>query len=132
VTSPHSSPKKERRKIMIQGRYKMENEPKNEVKQFPKGHFVGMWMGICMAIFAGIGVAFSIALKRPGFIHMAPGIGVAFGLAIGSAIEAKKEKEGLIRPLTDVEKKQKKKTMVFTVFLLTLGLIVFAGFYFFR
>jgi hypothetical protein len=110
----------------------MENEPKKEEKRFPKGHFVGLWMGICMAIFAGIGVAFSVALKRPGLISIAPGVGVGFGVAIGSAIEAKKEKEGLIRPLTDIEKKQKKTTMVFTVFLLTLGLIVFAGFYFFR
>ncbi|GAH91318.1 unnamed protein product, partial [marine sediment metagenome] len=36
-------------------------------------------------------------------------LGVAFGLAIGSSIEAKHKKEGRIRPLTEEKKKRRKK-----------------------
>ncbi|MDD3421558.1 MAG: hypothetical protein PHS47_04590, partial [Methanocellales archaeon] len=80
----------------------MEEKEKN--KTYPEGHFVGMWMGIGIAIFSGFGIPLSIATGNPGFMGIGPAIGVAFGLAIGSSIEAKYEKEGKIRPLTKDEK----------------------------
>jgi len=43
-----------------------------------------------------------------GLIGIGPAIGVAFGLALGSSIEAKYKKEGKIRLLTEEEKKRKK------------------------
>jgi hypothetical protein len=36
-------------------------EKKNE--KYPEGHFVGIWMGIGIAIFSGVGVPLSIVLK---------------------------------------------------------------------
>ncbi|MDD4898811.1 MAG: hypothetical protein PHY70_05475, partial [Methanocellales archaeon] len=65
----------------------MEEKEKN--KTYPEGHFVGMWMGIGIAIFSGFGIPLSIATGNPGFMGIGPAIGVAFGLAIGSSIEAK-------------------------------------------
>lgn len=64
-------------------------------KKYPEGHFVGMWIGIGMAIFSGMGIPLSIALDAPGFIGIGPAIGVAFGAGIGSSIEARHKKRGI-------------------------------------
>jgi len=92
-----------------------------ENKQYPEGHFVGMWIGIGMAIFSALGIPLSIALNSPGFIGIGPGIGVAFGVAIGSSIEAKHKKEGKIRPLNEQEKKNRKTLVIVGVAILLLG-----------
>jgi len=43
-------------------------EEKN--KKYPEGHFMGMWMGIGIAIFSGVGVSLSIVLKIQGLIGL--------------------------------------------------------------
>ena len=58
-------------------------------KTYPEGHFLGMWMGIGIAFFAGVGVPLSIIFGIPGLIGIGPAIGVAFGLSIGQYIESK-------------------------------------------
>jgi hypothetical protein len=78
-------------------------------KKYPEGHFVGMWMGIGITIFSGLGIPLSITTGNTGLIGIGPALGVAFGLAIGSSIEAKHKKEGRIRPLTEEKKKRRKK-----------------------
>lgn len=98
-------------------------EEKN--KTYPEGHFVGMWMGIGIAIFTGVGVPLSFALENPGLIGIGPAIGVAFGLAMGQSIEAKYEKEGKIRPLTKGEKNQRKILVTAGIAVLMIGLAVF-------
>jgi len=47
-------------------------------KKYPEGHFVGMWMGIGMAIFSGLGIPFSILTGNTGLIGIGPAVGVAF------------------------------------------------------
>ena len=69
---------------------------------------MGMWMGIGLVIFSGIGVPLSIILKNPGLIGIWPALGVAFGVALGQLIESKYKKEGKIRSLTEDEKKKRK------------------------
>ena len=93
----------------------------NEKKKFPEGHFIGMWMGIGIAMFCGIGVPLSVAMDNYGLIGIEPAIGVGFGLAVGSAIENKKKSEGLIRPLTDEEKHTRKTLTAGGVALAVLG-----------
>jgi hypothetical protein len=91
----------------------------------PEGQFVGMWMGIGIAIFTGIGVSLSVALKMPGLIGIGPAIGVAFGAAIGHSIESKYKKAGKIRPLTEGEK-WKGKILVFAgISIFIIGLLLF-------
>ena len=97
----------------------------NNNKKYPEGHFVGMWMGIGMAIFTGIGIPLSLVTKNYGLIGIGPALGVAFGLSIGQAIENKYKKENKIRPLTEVEKKRKKIAVMAGLAILTLGVIVF-------
>lgn len=65
-------------------------------KKYPKGHFVGMWMGIGIAIFAGLGIAFSVITENFGLIGIGPAIGIAIGLSIGQSVENKYNKEGKI------------------------------------
>jgi hypothetical protein len=98
-------------------------EKNNE--KYPEGHFLGMWMGIGIALFSGIGVPLSIALKNPGLLGIGPAIGIAFGLALGQSIESKYKKEGKIRPLTEDEKKKRRKLVIAGICVLILGLLVF-------
>jgi len=94
-------------------------------KTYPEGHFIGMWIGIGVAIFSGFGIPLSIATENPGFIGIGPAIGVAIGLSIGSAIEAKYKKEGKIRSLTEEEKRKRQYAVLAGIAILTLGVIVF-------
>ena len=97
----------------------------NNDKTYPEGHFIGMWMGIGVAIFSGFGIPLSIATENPGFIGIGPALGVAIGVAIGSSIEAKHKEEGRIRPLTDEEKRKRQYAVLAGIAILTLGLIMF-------
>jgi hypothetical protein len=99
-------------------------EPTNN-KKYPEGHFVGMWMGIGIAIFTGIGIPLSIVTHNYGLIGIGPALGIAFGLSIGQAIENKYKKEKKIRPLTEEEKKRKKIAVIAGLATFTLGVIVF-------
>ena len=58
-------------------------------KLVTKGHY----LGICMAIGSGIGVALSAGLDKAG---VGMPIGIAVGVAIGSALDAKAKKEGRV------------------------------------
>jgi hypothetical protein len=93
-------------------------------KKYPEGHFVGMWMVIGIAIFSVIGIPLSIITENSGFIGIGPALGVGFGLAIGSSIEAKYKKEGKIRPLTKDEKKKRKTLVTIGIVILTVGSII--------
>lgn len=98
-------------------------EKKNQ--EYPEGHFIGLWMGIGITIFSGIGVPLSLVLKIPGLIGIGPAIGVAFGLAIGQSIESKYKREGKIRSLTEEEKKKRKMLVIAGFSILILGFLVF-------
>jgi hypothetical protein len=94
-------------------------------EKYPEGHFVGMWMGIGLAIFTGVGLPLSIALKIPGLMGIGPALGIAFGLSVGQSIESKYKREGKIRPLTEDEKKKRKRLVIAGICVLLLGLLVF-------
>lgn len=100
------------------------------VKKYAEGHFVGMWIGLCIAIFSGFGIPISIVTENPGFIGIGPALGVALGAAIGQSIENKYKQEGRIRPLTESEKKRKKNAITAGIVILTFGVIVFMLLYF--
>ena len=99
-------------------------------KKYPEGHFLGMWMGIGIAIFSGLGIPISIATDNFGFIGIGPALGVAFGLSIGQSIENNYKKEGKIRPLTESEQKRKKNAVIAGIVILTLGVLIFLLRYF--
>jgi hypothetical protein len=102
-------------------------EEKN--KKYPEGHFLGLWMGIGIAIFSGLGIPLAIVTENPGLIGIGPAVGVSFGLAIGVGVESKYKKEGKIRPLTDEEKKKRKMLVTTGILILTalsiIGLVIF-------
>jgi hypothetical protein len=93
-----------------------------ESKQYPEGHFTGMWMGIGIALFSGIGIPLSIALGSNAFIGIGPAIGIAIGLSIGAGIESRKKEQGLIRPLNEKEKKQRRKLVWTGIIIAAIGL----------
>ena len=97
----------------------------DDVEKYPEGHFVGMWIGICIAIFSVFGIPLSIATENPGYIGIGPALGVAVGVAIGQSIENKYKQEGRIRPLTESEIKRRKNAVTAGIILLTLGVLIF-------
>lgn len=94
-------------------------------KKYPEGHFVGMWMGIGIAIFSGIGIPLSITTGNHAFIGIGPALGVALGLAVGKSIEDKHKAKGEIRPLTKQEKKIKKLGVAIGLGFVILGVLAF-------
>ena len=102
----------------------------NKDKKFPEGHFVGMWMGICIAIFSGFGIPLSIVTENPGFIGIGPALGVAVGVAIGQSIENKYKQEGRIRPLSESEIKRKRNAVTAGIVTLASGVLIFIVLYF--
>ncbi|MBW2964761.1 hypothetical protein KY363_04840 [Candidatus Woesearchaeota archaeon] len=100
-------------------------------QKYPEGHFLNLYMGYGIVLGTGFGIPFGLAIGNLAFF----GVGLPIGLAIGSAIGAAKEKEakeaGLIRPLTNQEKKAKRLalyagigTLVFGVAVLLLFLLL--------
>jgi len=96
----------------------------NNNKKYPEGHFIGIWIGIFMAIFSGIGIPLSIITENSGFIGIGPALGVAVGVAIGQSIENQYKKNGKIRPLTEIEQKRKNNLIFSGIIILTLGLLI--------
>jgi hypothetical protein len=94
-------------------------------EKYPQGHFLGMWMGIGVALFSGIGVPLSIALKNPGLLGIGPALGIAFGLSLGQSIESKYKKEGKIRPLTEDEKKKRRRLVIAGICVLIFWVLIF-------
>ena len=101
-----------------------QNTQQNGNKQFPKGYFINKWMGLGIAIFSGLGVPISIILNNFAFIGIGPAIGVSVGISIGAALEKKKEEQGLIRPLTESETKQRKIAFIVGILAVLAGLAV--------
>lgn len=103
---------------------------RDKTKKYPEGHFIGRWMGIFIAIFAGLGIPLSSSTGNSGLIGIGPAIGVAVGLSVGSAIEEKYKKEGRIRPLNKEEKKKRNLAIIIAMILFLLGVLAFVGFFF--
>ena len=94
-------------------------------EKYPEGHFVGMRMGIGIALFSRLGVPLSIALKTPGLMGIGPALGIAIGLSVGQSIESKYKTEGKIRPLTEDEKKKRKMLVIAGISVFVLGVLIF-------
>jgi hypothetical protein len=85
---------------------------KQNTKVYNEGHFIGMWIGIGIAIFAGFGVTLSFALRMPAMIGIWPAMGVAIGVAIGSSVEERYMKEGRIIPRTKQQNNDRKVAVI--------------------
>jgi len=102
-------------------------EDKNKYKKYPEGHFVGIYMGMSMAIFTGGFVPIAILTNIYGLIGVGPAIGVAVGIAIGSSVEKKYKDEGRIIPRDSESTSKVKKIAIVGIILgiiLLFGLII--------
>ena len=90
ITDYHNGDKNKKKPLRTKY-YEIINYAKKEYKFIQKGTTVGAYM----AMFSGVGVAFGAALATINIAFMGFGIpiGVALGLAIGTDIEKKAEKE---------------------------------------
>ena len=108
----------------------MGNKTDQNDSKYPEGHFLGLWMGIGIALFSGLGVVLSVVAQNNAFIGIGPAIGVGFGLPIGQAIENKYKAQGKIRPLTEKEKRVRRNALLLGLFIFLLGVVVFSVMYF--
>jgi hypothetical protein len=99
------------------------SEEKNK-KTYKEGYFVGRWMVIGMITFAGIGVPLSVISGNQGLIGIGPAFGMSVGIAIGSAIEEKYRKQGLIEPKNKNEKISKKSKIAILLAILGVAVVV--------
>jgi hypothetical protein len=95
-------------------------------KKYTEGHFIGMWMGIGIALFAGIGIPLTLITDNPGLIGIGPALGVGFGLAIGQSIENKYKKEGKIIPKSDNDSKKMNIYVILGLVMLIIGVMMIA------
>lgn len=91
---------------------------------YPKGHFIKKWMVLGMVIFSGFGIPLSIAIGNNGLIGVGPAIGVIAGIVIGSFVEKKHERDGLIRQLNDEELKKQRNEKIVGWILVIAGILV--------
>jgi hypothetical protein len=92
--------------------------------KYPQGHWmsIGMCIGVVMgSIPALVGLLFD---EMSSWVGIAPAMGLAFGVAIGSALERKHKDE--LRPLTEAE--QRLRSRLRRVGLATLALFVLSLF----
>ena len=59
----------------------------NSDEKYPEGHFVGMWIGIGIANFSGIGVPLCVATGNVAFLGIGPAMGVGFGAGVDAVTE---------------------------------------------
>jgi hypothetical protein len=87
-------------------------------KRYPKGHFIGLGM----ALGAPLGIPLFLALDNPGMM----GIGIAIGVAVGTALEGRYNRNP--RPMTEEEIKTVKYATAAGVLALVAGVMVFLWF----
>ena len=97
--------------------YRLQQKLYKKTGKHPKGHYMGM--GIAMGI--PIGIPIGIAM---GVLPIGIAIGLALGVSIGTAMEKQHEKE--LRPLTKEEIELKRKSQIYLLGALALGVIAFA------
>jgi len=97
---------------------------KEKSRKYPEGHFVGMWMGICIAVLTGVWIPLSFALDTPGLIGIGPAIGVSIGVAIGVSVEEKYKKEGRIIPRTKSQKKKQSNAVLAGIAVLVIAFAI--------
>jgi len=102
----------------------------NKEKIYPEGHFVGIWIVICIAIFSGFGIPLSVVTENFAFIGIGSALGVAVGTAIGQSIENRYKQDGRIRLLSESETKSRKNAVAIGVLTMIFGVLIFIFLYF--
>jgi hypothetical protein len=100
-------------------------KPVSPDERYPEGHFVGMWIGLGIATFCGVGVPLAIVTKSFGLIGLGPAVGVAFGVAVGGAIEDKHRRQGRIRPLSAAERMGRRRLTTWALVSVLIGVALF-------
>lgn len=91
-------------------------------REYREGEVVATWIGVGMALFAGVGVVIATVTDTPGLIGIGPAVGVAFGTSVGMALEARYRREGRLRQPTPAERRRLRIALWIGVALLVLGI----------
>lgn len=97
------------------------------MEKYPKEHFVGLGLGLGVAIGFLIGLIFGVIAGDMSKSIIFAGIGIPIGLIVGFFLEKKYNKFGMIRELTDEEKKRKIKFFWVGLGLVILGILTLFG-----
>ncbi len=99
--------------------------------RYPEGHWMGIGIGIGLLLGMPAGLLMGIAMDNMAIgVATGPALGMGLGIAIGSALE-KKHKEN-VRPLSEEERRMKKRLTLVTLKLLIIGILIFLALVFRR
>ncbi len=91
--------------------------------KYPKGHYIGIVIAYCMPVGILLGIPVGMLFKNFAFgLSFAPSLGLVFGVALGTYIEKKHEKE--LRPLSAKELKLNKFGLFIGLGIVVLGVIL--------
>lgn len=96
--------------------FKLRQKEFERTGKHPKGYYMSQGIAIGLPIGIPIGLAL-------GNIAFGPAIGVAIGTAMGAVWEKKHAHE--LRPMTEAEKKIKKRALILSSIALIVGIILF-------
>ena len=97
--------------------YRLQQKLYKKTGKHPKGHYLNL--GIAIGIVLGMPIGISLDIFPIGIA-----VGLALGTAIGTAMEKRHENE--LRPLTKEEIGLKRKSQIYLLAALALGVIAFA------
>ena len=92
---------------------------------YPQGHWMGIGfnIGLCVGMLFGLVVIGVLMHNMTLGIALGPSLGMGLGCAIGAALETKHRHQ--IRPLTEAEKRDRKRAVLVGIGLLIIGVVFF-------
>ena len=101
-------------------------------KTYPQGHWmgIGISIGLCVGVLFGFVVIGVLMDNITLGIALGPSLGMGLGCGIGAGLEAKHKDQ--IQPLTDEEKRFRKRAVLLGIGLLLIGVLFFTVTLFFR
>jgi hypothetical protein len=92
-------------------------------RRFPEGHF--KWKGVAIGFF--LGVLCGIIIVGPAYMGLVGAAGMCVGLGVGSAMEARHRRSGMMRPLTEEESRRRRVGLTMGVGSAIVLLVVVLG-----
>lgn len=94
-------------------------------KQYPKGHYTTLGIAIGAIVFGLLGFVICLMTDNMALLGVGPSVGIPIGLIFGQNLEGRKEREGMVRELTMVEKQRQRIAIFVGIAFAFLGILAF-------
>lgn len=94
-------------------------------KQYPKGHYTTMGIAVGAIVFGALGFIICMITDNMGLLGVGPSVGIPIGLIFGQILEGRKQREGMVRELTEHEKQRQRVAIFVGIAFAFLGILAF-------